>query len=397
MYHATHIAMLLVEIPMNMLPRRCVWLLAAVVCACAGVGTAFAQSSFDLTGRVTDAATGEGLPGVHVFLASRLQGTTTDAEGAYVIDRVEPGAYRIVASMVGYQAVVQTARLTGDASAYRLDFQLQPTVYSLDSLEVVDEVPREWLSQLALFETYFLGRSANARLSTIENPEVLEFVDDDAGFHAYAAEPLIIENRGLGFKVTFLLTTFRVEKTTGLRYTDGFWRLEELEPESEDEEERWRERRELTFQGSLQHLLWSMIRGRDEEEGFSIDLDRRENAPFAVAFTSELERVESDSLIARSDATRQYVIRFPGYLRVDYFREEDSAGFFRRRGRPPRRQISYLKLNAPEVNVHRQGYVFSLGRALGMVTAYGYMASQGAADLLPQEYADLRWERLDGD
>ncbi|MEZ4700505.1 MAG: carboxypeptidase-like regulatory domain-containing protein [Rhodothermales bacterium] len=352
------------------------------------VPPARAQPSYRLTGTVTDASNNEPLPGVHIFLASRQQGTTTDRNGAYTIEGIESGAYQVVISMVGFNPAVAQVQLIGESTHFRLDVSLNPIVYALDGVEVVDEVPREWQKLLERFNKFFLGRSENAVRSTILNPEVLDFRDDDSGFYATASEPLVIENRGLGYRVTFLLTEFRIDKTNGLRYTNGYWRLEPLEPKTRSEESAWRQRRERAFLGSMQHLLWSLVHAREEAEGFRITLDDREDAPFAGAYLRRTGNITGDEIIEPSESGH-YLLRFPGFLRVDYTRYDNNGRLFQRR-MPPQRQLSYIKLNSPVVNVHTQGYIYSLGQGVGLVTAYGYMASQGAADLLPQEYADQR-------
>ena len=65
------------------------------------VGAAFAQTG-TIASRVTDAVTGETLPGVNVVLEGAPQGGATDAQERYAITGVAPGAYTLVASFVGY-------------------------------------------------------------------------------------------------------------------------------------------------------------------------------------------------------------------------------------------------------------------------------------------------------
>ena len=62
-----------------MIPRLLVFLFFCIWLP----GQIYAQGSGSsmITGKVIDAETGEPLAGVHVFLSSRLQGSTTGAEG----------------------------------------------------------------------------------------------------------------------------------------------------------------------------------------------------------------------------------------------------------------------------------------------------------------------------
>ncbi|HIG75766.1 MAG TPA: TonB-dependent receptor [Bacteroidetes bacterium] len=69
-------------------------------------------SAQTLTGRVVDATTQEALPGANVAVlgpdGALLAGAATDLDGAYAIEGLAPGAYRVRATFVGYQARTQT-------------------------------------------------------------------------------------------------------------------------------------------------------------------------------------------------------------------------------------------------------------------------------------------------
>ena len=68
--------------------------------------------------------------------------------------------------------------------------------------------PKEWEQQLNEFTQRFLGDTGNAKESEILNPYVLSFEDNGTLFKASASEPLNIENRSLGYRVTFVLDHF---------------------------------------------------------------------------------------------------------------------------------------------------------------------------------------------
>ncbi len=65
-----------------------------------------------IAGRVTDAATGEALPGVNVRIDGTTQGTATGLDGYYTILNVRPGTLTIRASYIGYaDNVVEDVRV----------------------------------------------------------------------------------------------------------------------------------------------------------------------------------------------------------------------------------------------------------------------------------------------
>ena len=65
-------------------------------------GTLFAQTNGVITGKITDAETGEALIGVNVLLEGTLRGSASDIDGTYTIKAVPPGTYNIVATYIGF-------------------------------------------------------------------------------------------------------------------------------------------------------------------------------------------------------------------------------------------------------------------------------------------------------
>jgi len=89
-----------------------------------------------ITGEVTDANTGETIPGVNVVLEGTQQGTTTGAEGTFTISGVEPGTHTVVASFVGYAQATEEVAVTAGEEA-QVNFQLQETAVTMDEVVAV--------------------------------------------------------------------------------------------------------------------------------------------------------------------------------------------------------------------------------------------------------------------
>ncbi|MCB9275508.1 MAG: TonB-dependent receptor [Lewinellaceae bacterium] len=105
---------------------------------CLASAFAWAQSG-NLTGKVTDAGTGEPLIGASVYLEGASSGTVTDYEGNYSL-KVPAGQQTIIVSYVGYSAVSTTVDVSPN-SARSINFQLQVT--RLISEEVVVSASRK--------------------------------------------------------------------------------------------------------------------------------------------------------------------------------------------------------------------------------------------------------------
>jgi outer membrane receptor protein involved in Fe transport len=101
---------------------------------------ALAQNTGKLAGVVTDASTGEPLPGANVIIGGTQLGTATDVDGNYFIIGVPVGTYNIQASFVGFQE--QTVENVEINAGYtrELDFALSPGA-ELDEIVVEYERP----------------------------------------------------------------------------------------------------------------------------------------------------------------------------------------------------------------------------------------------------------------
>ena len=251
--------------------RRCCLFFSLLVL---WTGAAMAQPSghATLTGIVLDDDTGEPLPGVHVFIASSMIGTTTDVEGVFRLERVPLGAQRLVVSMIGFEPIARNFFLDETIESY-YEFDLQPRVIELGEITVEGERDRQWQRRLKRFIRLFIGETAYAEETKILNPEVLNFEHKDGRFTAWASEPLIIENRALGYRIQYLLIDFNQEGDR-IRY-QGEPLFEELTPETPEQAAAWEEKRREAFNGSLRHFLLSLWAGATEFEGFKIYKVRR--------------------------------------------------------------------------------------------------------------------------
>ena len=88
-----------------------------------------------VNGTVTEARSGQPLPGVQVNIVGTMVGALTDAQGRYRIVNAPPGAVRVRARLLGYTAVERDMNLE-DGRAYSMDFALTSSPLSLDAVVV---------------------------------------------------------------------------------------------------------------------------------------------------------------------------------------------------------------------------------------------------------------------
>lgn len=105
-------------------------LMFALVLATAS--TAFAQAQ--ISGTVTDAETGEGLPGANVIVLGTSLGAATDADGRYTIAGAPAGTHVLRATFVGYEPAEQVATVRN--ANVTVNFGLDFSSASLEALEI---------------------------------------------------------------------------------------------------------------------------------------------------------------------------------------------------------------------------------------------------------------------
>lgn len=342
---------------------------------------AFAQDPV-LTGTVADAASERGLPRAHVFIASSMIGTTTDRDGNFVLEGVPPGAHRLVVQMLGYESVhVDTLLRAG--KQYEFDLHLESTTIELEEVVVNARLARRWQRRLIKFTRLFLGETENSNLTTLLNPEALSFTSRLGKLSATASEPLIIENRALGYQIQYYLKEFFHYGNT-IKY-DGEPSFTELIPADSLEAERWRVNRQAAFAGSQRHFLLSVLAGQAEEEGFEV-YRRFSLEPNRSGFV-----MDSNQLLEPGPSPLEKILTFTGILEIVYTKESEDDNFKQWQRQPewsrPGPQRSFMELNSGPTAIDESGEVID---PYGVIV-YGYYAFERIADKVPKEYRPPDW------
>lgn len=95
---------------------------------------AFGQGA--IKGTVTDAASGDALPGANVIVEGQPYGGASDLSGAYAIEGIPVGTYTITASVIGYEKATQTVAVASGITA-TVNFSLNQMAIMGSSLEIL--------------------------------------------------------------------------------------------------------------------------------------------------------------------------------------------------------------------------------------------------------------------
>jgi len=322
-----------------------------------------------IRGSVVDAETNQPLPGVNVFIDQTSLGSATDIRGRYAIEALTPGSYVVVASMIGFEPASNPIEIRPGDSLLAAHFSLNPSVTALDTLTVVQERPHAWYQQLGTFLDEFLGASGNGKGAEILNPYYLDFVDEDGVLTATAAAPLVIRNHALGYRITYILSSFKSDRNEQTLNVQGRFHFEELVPENERQQKAWDRRRDQAFRGSLQHLLWSLVRGVWRQQGFIVNVYKPDTGDSNRIDRSALVLSEENPLFTPVMGDYLFLMRFPDYLHMVYGDEQ-----------------SWIDLPSDMAHIHESGYVYAPAHSPGSLVLYGDLTKRRLADLLPRDY-----------
>ncbi|MGA0555300.1 carboxypeptidase-like regulatory domain-containing protein [Larkinella sp. VNQ87] len=242
------------------------WITALLILVLGLTWLAHGQTTAILTGYVTDAATGKPLPFANVYVNGSMRGATTDEKGYYTLAGLPLGTVEIAVSFVGYQSIAQKIRFE-NVSPQKANFRLEPSVHLLDAVTVRGN-PKGWERHLRQFKKQLLGEPFGGQCLLV-NSEVLQFKEQKGHLYATANEPLIIDNQALGYRLTYALQHFNATPS-GNVFSAGTARFEELKPENERQANRFRRNRLIAYQGSIRHLMTSLIDNTFEQAGFLV-------------------------------------------------------------------------------------------------------------------------------
>jgi len=348
-----------------------------------------------LVGTVVDSASGEPLADVNVFIAGSTRGTVTNSQGRFRLANIPLGAQQLYVSFVGYKSISRNLNLR-EARVYRFEFVLQQTVIEGEGVVVEAERDEQWQRRYERFKTAFLGETPNAEQTEILNREVLSFDGGLGTLEAFAARPLLIENRALGYRIEYHLEDFRLTPRR-IQY-DGEPLFEELEG-TPAEQATWEKARRTAFLGSVHHLLLAMISDRVEEQGFQLYLRQGAGPPRSGGVGGLSRRmsggrmsIEVDDIMKEGEAAGEHILDFRGTAETIFLGEKQSDAYDEWRsqyargrgvgGRAPRYQTSQFWLERGPATVDYKGEVVE---RYG-ITVSGYFAFERVADEVPKEY-----------
>ena len=360
----------------------------------------FAQLS--VQGHVIDGETNTPLPGANVFIANSTYGVSTDADGAFIIKGLRAAHYQLVISFIGYGT--QVIDITPDKpAAYRII--LRPSAKTLKEVVVHGRKKSraEWIANYNIFKERFIGLSENAKSCSFENPRVLDFENKNGLLHAFADSMLILQNKGLGYRIKIVLDVYQFNLVTIHLYYEGQISYEALVPADEEEKVRWARNRLKAYYGSEMHFLRSLYERKLNTDGYYFNLVNLENTKGVVIRRGYADTVMTprspvyNNRTIRMHTIRNYnrildsirstpeqpVLSFKGDLEIKYIMEAESYAYQQNRRLPPGKNVqqSTIILHKPCI-IQPHGQVYPQDA----VETRNYWSWELMAESLPLDY-----------
>lgn len=345
---------------------------------------AFSQTG-TITGVVKDAETGESLPFCNVFINNTTLSTATDMEGKYTLSGLEAGPLEVGFSFMGY--VAETKKVTlNPGGTLTLNLDLKPFATELSDVEIKASRDKNWERDLTKFKNLFIGTDEAAARTELLNPWVIDFPTptEKGAFTAKADLPIEIENRYLGYKITFNLHEF-FDSPTHYRIS-GAARFEELTPESETQKSTWEKNRAEVYRKSPMNMFRSILNGTQEREGFYLYGDKAGGSAsmnmrsdiFANELGKSVVAYKADPLVTPTSPPGQFFINLKGRIEIHYQKGFTQANTYKDAPYP----ISWLEVSGGKVKVKENGTVMN---PQDLVFS-GDMDRKRVSNLLPLDY-----------
>jgi len=359
-------------------------ILAFLLCLLPGL--ALAQGR--VTGVVQDSATHQPLAFASVFLANTTLGATTTEQGEFVFPKVPAGSYEIVGSYVGYNLSKQSITIGKAAAPQAVTLLLSASGPALG--EVVVQASAHSQEDYDKFTGLFLGQTAFSRQSRITNPkDVVVFVNDSTQELVASAKNFVeVENDALGYRLKYYGMSFRFSPDGSAGSFDGQPVFEEMTPQDEQQRQQWAANRAKAYAGSFTHFLRSVYNNNLKKQGFLAQLVRLTPDGTAAVVYPGARPIDS---LRRISADRQHVyLRFMGDLQVAYFGETPDPAYdqpmsplgYSRTPYPPEREVSKVRLLAPQVEILPNGSL----RDSEAVALGEYWGFEKIGEFMPLDY-----------
>ncbi len=305
-----------------------------------------------IRGTILDRNTKSKIDFATIYISGTYLGTHSDKDGNFELDISKYASLPLTISALGYYSVSLTKFSASDPNI----IYLTPKVFELGEVVIKDKslkIKRK--TNLKQFKIAVLGSTPNAWQCEIinENDITFNYNSDKDTLKAFASKPILIENRSLGYRITYFLDKFELYKRKQSIYFTGNIIFNEDLPNDKSQKQLCEVRRKKAYLGSRMHFIRALWSNTLDANGFAI-----KNSVNQELYYNNIV-IQEDSLIK--------CIRYSYKLGICYNSTNPT---------------SYIILNGKKACFDKNGYFDP-----SVLEWAGQMAKQRIADWLPYEYS----------
>lgn len=356
-----------------------------------------------LTGIIKDSSNGKPLAGVSVFLNGTSKGTVSRNDGSFVLQGFPQGRYQLIVSTIGYATYV--TEINSHTLPPYLKISLSTAADELAAITVEPYLKDGWSKYGKTFLQYFIGTTGNASSCTIKNKNVLRF-------HFYlksnklsvtAIEPLLIQNKALGYELEYRLERFVCDFASHIVSYYGYPLFRDMPADDKFIKKKWETNRQLAYMGSMMHFMRSLYSHSVREEGFLVkyqvpvpNIEKRRVKEIYHPTINPNDSIPIDTLhhywkvLREPDYFMQTVTDPDGLVtiqkaqtRVMFFNDDCTVIYGN-----PKRGIAYMEssirlMNQQPIAIDENGSYYPQSEVLSL---QNWSITQNIANLLPRDY-----------
>jgi hypothetical protein len=304
-----------------------------------------------IRGTILDQNTKSTINFASIYFSGTYIGTNSDQDGNFELDISKYASLPLTISALGYYSVTLTKFSTSNPNI----IYMTPKVFELGEVVIEDKsLKSKRKNNLKLFKNTFLGLTPNAGQCEIinENDITFNYNSDKDTLKAFASKPILIENRALGYRITYFLDKFELYKRKQSFYFIGNIIFNEDLTNDKSQEQLFESRRKA-YLGSRMHFFRALWSNTLDANGFAI-----KNSVNQDLYYKDIV-IQEDSLLK--------CIKYPNKLGICYNSTTPT---------------SYIIFYGKKVCFDKNGYFDPL-----VIEWIGQMAKQRIADWLPYEYS----------
>ena len=232
---------------------------------------------YTIKGKVVNADNGAPVAGASVFLSNTSYGTVSNNNGYFELGNIRQGKYDLIVSFIGFETYNNS--LTLNASIDNLDIKITEKAKELEGVTVRQYMKNGWEQWGTFFIQSFIGTSALGLQCKLQNPDAVKFsyMKKDGLLYVDAMEPLVIENKALGYTIRYQMESFVYNFNTKALFYAGYPLFTEMEG-SKNKQNKWEKARANAYGFSSLRFLRAVYRNHLVQDGYEIfRMDRLPN------------------------------------------------------------------------------------------------------------------------